>query len=76
MPSPETMLKEQKALIEGLRVSSQYLSDHVSNYAPINGDLPADKTKMLSLIDTTLEKLSKDVSFRSDLEGMRYLREL
>jgi len=76
MPSPETMLKEQKALIEGLTGTSQYLSDHVSNYAPINGDLPADKAKMVSVIDATLEKLSKDAAFRADLEGMRYLRRL
>lgn len=76
MPGPETMLKEQKALIEGLTGTSQYLSDHVSNYAPINGDLPADKAKMLSVIDATLEKLSKDEAFKADLEGMRYLRNL
>ena len=76
MPSPETILKEQKTLIEGLSVTSQYLSDHVSNYAPIHGNLPADKTKMLSLIDMALEKLGKDVAFRGDLESMRYLRRL
>ncbi|MBW1739901.1 MAG: radical SAM protein [Deltaproteobacteria bacterium] len=73
---PETILKEQKTLIEGLSVTSQYLSDHVSNYAPVDGNLPADKTRMLSLIDTALEKLSKDVAFRTELEGMRYLRRL
>ena len=76
MPSPETILKEQKALIEGLSVTSQYLSDHVSNYAPINGNLPADKTGMLSQIDTALEKLSEDMDLRADLESMRYLRRL
>jgi len=76
MPNPETILKEQKKLIEGLSVTSEYLSDHVSNYAGINGNLPEDKAKMLSLIDTTLEKLSEDKDFRADLENMRYLRRL
>ena len=76
MPSPETILKEQKTLIEGLSVSSEYLSDHVSNYAPINGSLPAEKTEMISMIDKALEKLSKDKSLRADLENMRYLRRL
>lgn len=76
MPTPETILKEQRALIDGLSVTSQYLSDHVSNYAPIDGILPADKTRMLSLIDKALVKLSEDMDFRVDLEGMRYLRRL
>jgi radical SAM superfamily enzyme len=76
MSTPETILKEQRALIDGLSVTSQYLSDHVSNYAPIDGNLPADKTRMLSLIDRALVKLSEDLDFRADLEGMRYLRRL
>ncbi len=76
MPSPETILKEQRALIEGLSVTSQYLSDHVSNYAPVDGDLPADKAKMLSEIDTAIERLSEDAAYKADLEGMRYLRSL
>ncbi len=76
MPGPETILKEQRTIIEGLSVTSQYLSDHVSNYAPIHGNLPTDKSSMLSMIDTALEKLSKDDDFRAELEDMRYLRRL
>ncbi|OEU47312.1 MAG: hypothetical protein BA872_05685 [Desulfobacterales bacterium C00003060] len=76
LPGPETILKEQKTIIEGLSVTSRYLSDHVSNYAPVNGDLPCAKTKMISLIDTALDNISKDDSLRADLESMRYLRRL
>ncbi len=76
MPGAETILREQKILIEGLSVKSQYLSDHVSNYAPIDGHLPADKTRMLSLLDKTLDKLSKDETFRARVEQMPYLRRL
>ncbi|MBW2259130.1 MAG: radical SAM protein [Deltaproteobacteria bacterium] len=76
MPGPETILKEQRALIENLSVTSQYLSDHVSNYVPIDGSLPGDKTKMLSQIDTALERLADDAAYKADLEGMRYLRRL
>jgi radical SAM superfamily enzyme len=76
MPNPETILKEQRALIDGLSVTSRYLSDHVSNYAPVDGDLPADKTKMLLVIDSAMERLSDDAAYRTDLEGMRYLRRL
>ena len=76
MPGPETILREQKALIEALSVTSQYLSDHVSNYAPINGNLPADKTAMVSIIEEALERVSKDDVFRADLEKMQHLRRL
>ncbi len=76
MPSPETILREQRRLIEGLSVTSKYLSDHVSNYAPIDGQLPADKEDMLSLLETSLDRLSEDEAFRADLEQMRYLRRL
>lgn len=76
MPGPETILREQRTLIKDLEVTSQYLSDHVSNYAPINGNLPDDKASMLSMIDEALEKLSSDDAFKGDLEKMRYSRRL
>jgi radical SAM superfamily enzyme YgiQ (UPF0313 family) len=76
MPSPKTILKEQRAVIEGLSVTSTYLSNHVSNYAPVDGNLPTDKARMLSVIDSALERLSEDAAFKADLEGMRYLRRL
>lgn len=76
MPSPETVLKEQRAMIERLSVTSTYLSDHVSNYARVDGNLPQDKTKMISQIDTALERLIEDPAYKADLEGMRYLRRL
>jgi len=76
MPGPETILKEQRALIQGLSVSGQYLSDHVSNYAPINGSLPDDRSDMLLMIDSALERLSGDDNFREDLEKMPYQRSL
>ena len=76
MPGPETILKEQRALIQDLSTTSQYLSDHVSNYAPIDGHLPNDKPGMLSMIDEALERLSKDNAFRAELESMQYLRRL
>jgi len=76
MPRPETVLQEQRALIQNLSIRSQYLSDHVSNYAPINGNLPDDKTKMLAMIDEALEMLSRDNGFRAELEEMQHLRRL
>jgi radical SAM superfamily enzyme YgiQ (UPF0313 family) len=76
MPGPETILREQRAMIEDLTAASTYLSDHVSNYASVNGSLPDDKTKMLSEIDASLQRLAQDTAYRANLEGMRYLRRL
>ena len=76
MPSPETVLREQRALIQDLSIRSQYLSDHVSNYAAINGNLPDDKAKMLAMIDEALELLARDNDFRAELENMHHLRRL
>jgi radical SAM superfamily enzyme YgiQ (UPF0313 family) len=76
MASPETILMEQRTLIEALSVTSKYLSDHVSNYASVAGDIPEDKGKMIALIDTALERLREDEKYRAKLETMRHLRRL
>jgi radical SAM superfamily enzyme YgiQ (UPF0313 family) len=38
-----TVLKEQKKFLENTDVSSSYLSDHLTNYLPVNGVLPKDR---------------------------------
>ena len=76
MAGPETVLKEQRALIEGLSVTSWYLSDHVSNYAPIDGRLPDDKQEMIARVDKALAQLEEDQEYRARLESMKYLRRL
>lgn len=53
--SPEAILREEKLLIELLKVSSEFVSDHVSNYLPIDGKLPEDKKQMLERIDFVLD---------------------
>ncbi len=55
-----TICKEQRKLIEHLEVTSTYLSDHLSNYIPVNGNLPEDKPAMIRLIDETLAALHED----------------
>ena len=74
--SPETILREQGHLIQRLEVSSQYLSDHISNYAPVYGNLPEDRTEMLQIIKSALETLKKDSSYRKSLEMKRHLTRL
>jgi hypothetical protein len=56
-------------LIENLDVTSTYLSDHLSNYIPVNGKLPEDKQRMLEVIDEALSALHDDETLR-----MRFLR--
>jgi radical SAM superfamily enzyme YgiQ (UPF0313 family) len=62
--SHETILKEQQRLIENLDVTSTYLSDHLSNYIPVNGKLPEDKQRMLDVIDNALSAIHDDETLR------------
>ncbi len=52
--SVEGVLREERLLIELLEVNSEFVSDHVSNYLPINGKLPQAKPEMLEQIDAVL----------------------
>ncbi len=52
--SAEEVLREERLLIELLEVNSEFVSDHVSNYLPINGKLPGSKAEMLEQIDAVL----------------------
>jgi len=72
----ETILKEQRRLIELLQVTSEYLSDHISNYVPVYGRLPKDQTAMLQTIDRALAILRKDDGYRRSLESKRHLTSL
>jgi len=76
MASPETILKEQRLLISLLDVSSEYLSDHVSNYVPVYGKLPGDQARMLETLDRALKELEEDAGYRRSLERKRYMTRL
>jgi hypothetical protein len=54
LSSPEEVLREERRLIENLDVTSEFVSDHVTNYLEINGKLPQDKERMLDYVDTVL----------------------
>jgi radical SAM superfamily enzyme YgiQ (UPF0313 family) len=76
LAAPDTILKEQRRLIECLEVASEYLSDHVSNYLPLNGTLPEDKARLLETVDAALKELAKDARYRRSLEMKRHLTRL
>jgi radical SAM superfamily enzyme YgiQ (UPF0313 family) len=75
-PSPETILKETKLLLEKLNVTSQFLSDHISNLLPLHGRLPEDKEKMIQMIEEALEGLSENDLLREEMEMRRHLTNL
>ena len=74
--SPETILEENKLLLEELQVTSQFLSDHISNLLPLHGKLPEEKERMVQMIDDALKGLREDVSLREEMEMRRHLTNL
>ncbi|MEW6674254.1 MAG: radical SAM protein [Thermodesulfobacteriota bacterium] len=74
--SPETILRELQLLIERLDVASEFLSDHISNYVPVNGKLPEDKNRMLAIVRQALAALENDAGYRRRLERIRRLTRL
>jgi len=75
-PQPETILKETKLLLENLRVTSQFLSDHISNLLPLHGKLPGDKEKMIQMIEEVLKGLEENDGLRQEMEMRRNLTSL
>jgi radical SAM superfamily enzyme YgiQ (UPF0313 family) len=76
LASPETILKETRLLLEKLEVTSQFLSDHISNLLPLDGKLPEDKEKMIQMIDEGLRGLEENDSLREEMEMRRHLTNL
>jgi radical SAM superfamily enzyme YgiQ (UPF0313 family) len=74
--SPETILKETKLLLETLQVTSQFLSDHISNLLPLHGKLPEDKEKMIQTIEEALKDLRENDLLREEMEMRRHLTNL
>ncbi len=74
--SPETILKETKLLLEGLHVTSEFLSDHISNLLPLHGKLPEDQEKMIQMTGEALKELGENNSLREEMEMRRHLTNL
>ncbi|MGQ9676519.1 MAG: radical SAM protein [Chloroflexota bacterium] len=73
---PELILREERLLIENLDVTSEFVSDHVSNYLSINGTLPRDKTEMLAQLDEVIARLEEAPERRDHLLQPEHLRHL
>ena len=76
LASPEEIIRETRVLIDNLEVTSEFLSDHVSNYIQVNGVLPQDKPDMIAFIDLTLKTLRLVPESSSKILQPEYLRNL
>ena len=56
LPNPFEVLDELRLIIQGLEVQgTEFRSNHASNYLAIKGRLPADKQKILALINNIID---------------------
>jgi radical SAM superfamily enzyme YgiQ (UPF0313 family) len=53
--SPHEVLRETRLIIENLSITSSIHSDHYTNYVDVYGRMPADKGKMLKVIDEAIK---------------------
>ena len=54
---PIDIVRETRLLLENMDCTTEFLSDHNSNYLSLNGRIPEDKQAMLDHIDETLETI-------------------
>ena len=75
-PGSETILKETKLLLEQLEVTSEFLSDHISNLLPLHGRLPQEKERMVGMAEEALRRFREDDGLREEMEARRHLTSL
>jgi radical SAM superfamily enzyme YgiQ (UPF0313 family) len=56
MLGPHEVLRETAEIVKRLEVNSYLTSDHYTNYINIEGQLPADRERMLQIIEAALKK--------------------
>ncbi|MBW2039722.1 MAG: radical SAM protein [Deltaproteobacteria bacterium] len=76
LPPPDLILKEERRIIAGLKVTSQFVSDHISNYLPLDGRMPEDKSSLLQSLDRELLTMREDPSLLEDYRQKELLRHL
>lgn len=76
LPAADLILEEERRIIAGLKVTSQFLSDHISNYLPLNGKMPEDKAHLLQLLDQELLSVREDDSVLESYRRKELLRHL
>jgi hypothetical protein len=55
LPDRFGMLAELRTILAGVEVTrARFSANHASNYLPLKGDLPADRARLLALVDDIL----------------------
>lgn len=71
LPDPFETLEEMRLLLDNVDVDGlKFVGTHVSNYVPITGTLPADKRKMIALLDYILKKRDPKMIRSEMLRGL------
>lgn len=73
---PDLILEEERRIIQGLEVTSEFLSDHISNYLPLHGQMPQDKAMLLKSLDRAIAEMHADPSLIDDFRNKEFLRRL
>jgi hypothetical protein len=76
LPPPDVILQEERRIIENLDVTSEFLSDHISNYMPLNGQMPQDKAALLNALEQEIATLREDPSLLDHYRMKDTLRRL
>jgi radical SAM superfamily enzyme YgiQ (UPF0313 family) len=74
--SHATVLREQRILVENINAQSEYLSDHITNYIPLNGRLPGDREAMLHTIDEHSTGLENNAALKARFASRDALQSL
>ena len=76
LPPPDLILEEERRIIEALEVTSEFLSDHISNYLPLHGQMPHDKALLLKSLDGAIAQMREDPSLIDDFRQKELLQRL
>jgi len=68
LPSLEEILEEELLLLSRLQVSSLFVSDHISNFLPLEGKLPERKGEMIEKLKEALEEVRVNPSLQRRYE--------
>jgi radical SAM superfamily enzyme YgiQ (UPF0313 family) len=76
MSPPDLILEEERRIIKGLDVTSEFLSDHISNYLTLNGHMPIDKAVLLHALEQELVVLRADPGLAHNYRQKESIRRL
>ncbi len=68
-----TVLYETRLLLQNLNIPTMFLSDHISNYLPLNGKLPEDKERLIAQLDSAIAQLESNPHLVEEYSHRGYL---